>query len=206
MKKYKIQQVSSLALGNQKAIFLSAFLFLIGISAGVFLELSMDSADKMHAAQFLNQYLYVNDASGIDYGNPFFSSTGANLFLLILMMLSGLSTIGFPAAYLIIIYKGMALGFSAGLILENFAISGIATILVSMVPQNLLLIPAFILAASAAQNYGLSGLSHRDKRYKKNGRPDAVGLDRYLAVYLILAVLVLAACLLEAFIFPFLRA
>ena len=201
MKKYKIQQVSSLALGNQKAIFLSAFLFLIGISAGVFLELSMDSADKMHAAQFLNQYLYVNDASGIDYGNPFFSSTGANLFLLILMMLSG-----FPAAYLIIIYKGMALGFSAGLILENFAISGIATILVSMVPQNLLLIPAFILAASAAQNYGLSGLSHRDKRYKKNGRPDAVGLDRYLAVYLILAVLVLAACLLEAFIFPFLRA
>ena len=189
----------------RKNLFISSFLFLIGVSAGVFLELSMDSADKMNAAQFLNQYLYTNSADPADYGNPFFSSAGLNLFLLVLMMLSGLSAIGFPAAHLVLIYKGMALGFSAGLTLETFSFSGIPTLLISMMPQNLILIPTFIAASAAAQDYGIKALSQKSRHYKKSGRSGLPDTDRYIAVYIVLAVLVVAACIIEAVIFPFLR-
>ena len=192
MKKRKLMQIGEAALGSKTNLFISSFLFLIGISAGVFLELSMDQEGKLDAAQFLN------------YGNPFLSSASLNIFLLVLMMLSGLSAIGFPAAHIVLIYKGMALGFSAGLVLETFSVGGVPLLLSSMLPQNLLLIPTFIIAAAAAQSYGVSVLSAKSKRYKKSIRSNAFGTDLYIAVYIVLALLVIAACLIEAFIFPFL--
>ncbi len=205
MKKRKLMQIGEAALGSKTNLFISSFLFLIGISAGVFLELSMDQEGKLDAAQFLNQYLFTDGVSAANYGNPFLSSASLNIFLLVLMMLSGLSAIGFPAAHIVLIYKGMALGFSAGLVLETFSVGGVPLLLSSMLPQNLLLIPTFIIAAAAAQSYGVSVLSAKSKRYKKSIRSNAFGTDLYIAVYIVLALLVIAACLIEAFIFPFLR-
>ncbi len=205
MKNRNFTRIGDTAFANKTNLFISSFLFLIVVSAGVFLELSMDSSDKMNAAQFLNQYLYTDTPNNVNYGNPFLSSAGLNIFLIVLMMLSGLSAIGFPAAHLILIYKGMALGFSAGLVLETFSFSGIPMLLSSMMPQNLVLIPTFIAASAAAQSYGISVLSKKSGRYKKSGRPSVFGTDLYIAVYIVLVILVIIACIIEALIFPFLR-
>lgn len=218
MKKYKLENAVSLALSNRHAIIISAFLFLIGISAGVFLELSMAESDKMHAAEFLNQYLYpdVDSSQQLLYPNPFFSSTGSNLFMLAIMFISALSQIGFPVAYIVLIYKGLALGFSAGLLLESFAADGAAALCTSLLPQNLILIPAFIVAAAASQNHAVSSLrqyssnrrasNHRHASgNKKSSRKPSSGCDCLIIVYILLALAVITGCAVESIIFAFLR-
>ena len=206
MRKNKWHEAFKLATGSRAALLLSTILFLSGSSAGVFLELAMNSSEKQLAAQFLRSFLA---AGGNSAPNPFeilASGIELNLFLRAMMMLAGLSAIGFPAAHLIVLYKGMAIGFSASLILETSASRGIPALLFSMLPQNLLLIPAFLLAAAASQNYASALLSDRRRGYQKNGRTGTPGFDRYLMIYFILAAAAVLSCFVSAGLFPLLRA
>lgn len=205
MRKNKWHEAFQLAAGSRAALLLSTILFLSGSSAGVFLELAMDSNEKQLMAQFLRAFLA---AGGNSAPNPFellASGIELNLFLLAMMMLAGLSAIGFPAAHLIVLYKGMAIGFSASLILETSASRGIPSLLLSMLPQNLLLIPAFLLAAAASQNYALAHLTARRGGYQKNGRTGSSGFDRYLVIYIVLAAAAIFSCFVSAGLFPLLR-
>ena len=135
-----LSQSISLAAGSRKTLLLSVFFFLTGISTGIFLELTMGAGEKSNIAGYLQQYLYM-DQGAMEYPNPFFSSLSNNLFLLLIIFLSGLSALGFPVALAALTYKGMALGFCTGLIAETLKDQGLLVILTSLVPQNLFLLP-----------------------------------------------------------------
>lgn len=207
MKGYKLEQTKAVILGSKGAIAASAFLFIIGISSGVFLEISMESAAKTDVLQFITKYLNSSE-SGIDYPNPFKSGAANNLFLLALMMLSGLVTIGFPLAYAVTLYKGIVIGFSVGLMFESYSFSAVLPILISIMPQNLFFIPTFILAAAASQNYALASYhtgSIPKRRYKKsNSLNSSIELSCYIIAYILFAICIISGCLIEAAIFPLL--
>lgn len=192
-----LSQSISLAAGSRKTLLLSVFFFLTGISTGIFLELTMGAGEKSNIAGYLQQYLYM-DQGAMEYPNPFFSSLSNNLFLLLIIFLSGLSALGFPVALAALTYKGMALGFCTGLIAETLKDQGLLVILTSLVPQNLFLLPAFILASTAAVNYAL--LSLAKKRAAKRNLREFSG--SYLCVTLLLAAVIALGCGLEAILYP----
>lgn len=193
-----LNQAASAAAGNRKALLFSAFFFFTGISTGIFLELTMLPEEKNQLAAYLQQYICMESGS-MEYPNPFFSSLTANLLLLLIIFLSGLSVFGFPAALAAVAYKGTALGFCTGLMSETLRNKGILVILTSLVPQNLLLIPAFLLAASAAVNYGLVSLSSRHLAGKSSLREAS---QSYICAMLLLALLILVSCSVEAVLYP----
>lgn len=197
-KRYTLNQAVSVAFGSKKVLLICAFFFLTGISTGIFLELTMAFDEKTSLAGYLKQYLYM-EGSNVDYPNPFFSSLTSNLLLLLIIFLAGLSALGFPAALAAITYQGMALGFCTGLIIETLKDKGMLMILTSLVPQNLILIPAFILAAAAAVNYGLYSLRSRHMASKKNLK-DFSG--SYIWVMMFLCLAIGLACGLEAILYP----
>ncbi|MBC6681260.1 stage II sporulation protein M [Zhenpiania hominis] len=194
---HMLSQSISLAAGSGKTLLLSVFFFLTGISTGIFLELTMGAGEKSNIAGYLQQYLYM-DQGAMEYPNPFFSSLSNNLFLLLIIFLSGLSALGFPVALAALTYKGMALGFCTGLIAETLKDQGLLVILTSLVPQNLFLLPAFILASAAAVNYAL--LSLAKKRAAKRNLREFSG--SYLCVTLLLAAVIALGCGLEAILYP----
>ncbi len=183
---------------EHKAIIFSAFVFLAGISSGVFLEISMNPADKLQMADFLGNYLFQDADPTFAYPAPFLSSAAGNLFLLLLIFLSGLSAIGFPAAYIVLLYKGASLGFAAGVLIESFAFKGALSLALTMFPQNIVIIPAFVVAAAAACQYGFEAFSamhkgHR-KRMKNAFRQSG---KRYLITNAVLAGVILLGCAIE---------
>lgn len=204
MKKFRSNQMQTLnqtiaiAAGNKKILLLSVFFFLTGISTGTFLELTMIEGEKSSIARYLQDYLYMNTGS-MEYPNPFLSSLSSNLLLLAILFLAGLSVLGFPVALAVLTYKGMALGFCTGLIAETLKEKGFFVILTSLVPQNLILIPAFILAATAAVNYGLLSFQKKHAAAKRN--PKALS-SSYLRASLLLAGAIVIACALEAILYP----
>lgn len=203
---------AALVFGSGRILLFSVCCFLTGISTGSFMALSMDMSDKQKLLQYMLDY-FSSGAQGIDHFALFFSSYGNNLVLLAIMLISGLSIFGFPIAFISLIYKGMTLGFSMCLILESLSMKGVLYIISKVLPQNLLLIPLFIVSASAAANYAVSVIKdlrsqNHTKIRSKNSLTERSSEKRschinprsYIYLNIIFLTVLAAACLIESLI------
>lgn len=204
MKKQYVRQLQilgdagSLALASKATLLITGFLFLTGLFAGVFLELTMAPEEKNNVLHYLLQYL-SSDNSAMDYPSPFAISALSNLLMLFILCLSGFTVFGFPVALLVLCYRGLGLGFSAGLLLESQQENGVVLLLTSLIPQNLFLIPAFLLGASGVLNYSLYHLRTRRQSIRKS-RKETPG--SYLILILLIALLIVIGCGVEAILYP----
>lgn len=177
------------------------FFFLLGISAGVFTELMMSSAEKESMISYLDKYFLLTNPNDLAFSDIFLQSAGNNLGLLVVMLLSGITAIGFPVALAALIYKGMALGFSAALLIDSMSFKGVAIVFTSMIPQNLLIIPAIVIAGIAALNVAFHTISNRRFGIKKSL---AESSGSYLFLNAVLAAAILVGCFIESFLSPLL--
>jgi stage II sporulation protein M len=177
------------------------FFFMLGISAGVFTELMMTSTEKQGMISYLDKYFLLNSPNDLAFSDIFMKSAGNNLGLLLVMLLSGISAFGFPVALAALIYKGMALGFSAALLIDSMSFKGVAIIFTSMIPQNLIIIPAVIIAGVAALNVAFHTISNRKFGIRKSL---AESSGSYLFINAVLAAAILVGCFIESFLSPLL--
>lgn len=202
MKRSNSNNTTDFIHGSGKVFAASIFFFMIGISIGVFTELMLSPGEKNTAISFFNRYFLVDNMSQNDYTDIFMRSAGSNLGLLLVIILSCLTAIGFPIAIAALTYKGAALGFSAALLIESLSLKGIFYIITSMIPQNLILIPAFIAATVISLNLAFYLLSRRRKFGIKKSLADCAGPYTYLNV--IIAIFIIVGCIVESIICPFL--
>ncbi|MBR0596862.1 stage II sporulation protein M [Sinanaerobacter chloroacetimidivorans] len=201
MKRHTLNHTSNLVTGSSTSFAAALFFFMLGISAGVFTELLMNSTEKENMINYLGQYLLLSNYNDVSFSKIFFSSAGNNLILLLIMAVSGLTAIGFPIALAALTYKGMALGFSAALLIDSMSYKGVALIFTSMLPQNLILIPAILIAGIAALNVAFHTISNRRFGMKKSLVESS---GSYTFINIILIVAVLAGSFIESFISPLL--
>jgi len=161
----------------------------------------MFSAEKEGMIAYLDKYFFLSNPKDLAFTDIFMNSAGNNLGLLIIILLSGLTAIGFPIALAALVYKGMALGFSAALLIDSMNFKGVAIVFTSMIPQNLLIIPAMILAGVGALNIAFHTISNRRFGIKKSL---AESSGSYLFLNLLFAVAILGGCLIESFLSPLL--
>lgn len=192
-----LNEIGALAFSSNRTLLASIFFFLVGISTGVFLELTMSAGEKNNLASALQEYLSA-DGANLAFHTSFGASISNNLALLLIIFIAGLSILGFPAAYAVVAYKGMALGFCSGLILENLQSKGLAVICTSLLPQNLLLIPAFILACTIASNYAFHSLRRRKEPQKKNLTETS---GSYILSMVLLTVIIILSALIETILY-----
>ena len=201
MKRNTVNKASDLIMSNGASFAAALFFFVLGLSAGIFTELMMTSADKESMLSYLDKYFFLSNPKDLAFVDIFMNSAGNNLGLLIIILLSGLTAIGFPVAMAALIYKGMALGFSAALLIDSMNFKGVAIVFTSMIPQNLLIIPAMILAGVAALNLAFHTIANRKFGIKKSL---AESSGSYLFLNLLLGIAVLAGCFIESFLSPLL--
>lgn len=199
--KRNMMRASELITKSGASFAAALFFFLLGISAGVFTELMMSSAEKEGMISYLDKYFLLNSPNDLAFTEIFMKSAGNNLGLLLVMILSGFTAFGFPAALAALIYKGMALGFSAALLIDSMSFKGIAIVFTSMIPQNLIIIPAVIIAGVAALNLAFHTLSNRRFGIRKSL---AESSSSYLFINAMIALAILIGCFIESFLSPLL--
>ena len=182
-------------------VILVVFFLLAGISAGACTEVFMGSAHKEELVSFLG-HNWGQAPSGKDLPYVFLSSGVQNLGLLLIIALSGLTAVGFPLALLAVAYKGASLGFASALLMDALGVKGALLSILSLVPANLLLLPPLLIAGVSAVNLGITVIFSRPGSAKNCLRESA---GNYIAFQLILSVFLLAGCLVESFICPFLQ-
>lgn len=75
--------------------------------------------------------------------------------------LLGISIIGLPLIFILLFLKGVVVGFTVGFLVSQHGWNGLLLAFVSVLPQNLIIIPAFLVMTTVAASFSLRMIRHQ---------------------------------------------
>lgn len=179
-------------------LFVSVF-FCMGIFFGAVAArtVSLDQAD--HLTAYLNGFLEKTAGTPVSEQIYFRPAALNNLYIILAMYILGLTVVGIPLVLVAVFTRGFIMGFTVGFLLRTKALKGLVFAVISVMPQNILVVPAIILG-------GVTALSFSGLLVKSRFKSPAAGMKQpfglYTAVMVALCVLTTAAGLIETYITP----
>ena len=160
MKKNKrrliLQTIKEHVANNKKEYVIVSILFVIGIFLGVFFINNVGQEPKTLITEYLNQFIEkLKSTEDLNLIELLKTSIGQNIMLAIGLWFFGTTIIGIPAVFGIVAYRGFCLGYTIAACISIMGISkGIIFVLILLLLQNLLVIPAILaLAVSGIKLY-----------------------------------------------------
>ncbi|WP_243386433.1 stage II sporulation protein M [Bacillus kexueae] len=152
MRNHGIKNVLTQHIKEHSSTYLFVFvLFVMGVIFGAIIVNSMNITQKEDLYYYLNLFFgQVSDGSIASASEMFQQSFLHNLKYLGLMWVLGISIIGLPIILIMLFLKGMVVGFTVGFLVNQMGWGGFLLSFVSVLPQNLILIPAFIVTSATA--------------------------------------------------------
>ncbi len=171
-------------------------IFLIGIILGtIYINKANDNQTEKISAYILTFLEDIYNGSEIDSSSLLKTSICNNLLLIILLWISGLTMIGMPIVYLIVVIKGFCIGYTVSAIVATLGtIEGIKFISSTMLLQNIIIIPSILMLA-------VSGI----KLYKsimKDRRRENIKIEilKYTIIAIFIGITIIIASLIETYI------
>ncbi|RYD02531.1 hypothetical protein N752_24695 [Desulforamulus aquiferis] len=121
-----------------------------------------------------------------------------NLTFVGIIYLLGLTVIGAPVILALLFIRGFSLGFTVGFLANERAGDGVIIAIASVLPQNLLFLPAIYLAGVASLSFSCLLIG----RLRNSRLPVLPGLLGYHFIIIIVSCIAAAAGLVEAFLTP----
>ena len=160
MKKNKrkvfIQTIKEHILNNKKEYIVVSILFVIGIFLGVFFINNVSQEPRTQITEYLNQFIeQLKNTENLNTAQLLKTSIGQNIMLAISLWFFGTTIIGIPVVFGIVAYRGFCLGYTIAACISIMGIQkGILFVLILLLLQNLLVIPAILaLAVSGIKLY-----------------------------------------------------
>lgn len=181
--------------------FLVVALFIMGSAFGAVAVNALSPEQRLDLKTYLDSFFHgLKEGPGVSQAGVLQRSlltnvvkTGAVLWVL------GLSVVGIPLVLIVVFTRGFVLGFTVGFLVKEMAYRGIVLAFLSVLPHNLLLIPALIVGGVAAISFALSFLTGRLGWHRE-------GLGGEFAAYTLIMLGVCtamgAAALVEGFVTP----
>lgn len=122
-----------------------------GRDFGAIIVNSMTISQKEDLFYYLNQFFgQLTNEKAAESKEMFLQSFLHHMKYLGLMWILGISIIGLPLIFLMIFLKGIVVGFTVGFLVNQMGLSGFFLSFVSVLPQNILLIPAYLVIGTCA--------------------------------------------------------
>ena len=137
-------------------------LFVMGVIFGTLMVNALSLEQKQDLAGYLSSFFHTMDQGTGMYSGSFWRQSFAMHFKwLALIWILGLSVIGLPLILVLDFLKGVLIGFSVGYIVGQFSWHGVLFVLVSIAPQNLIIVPALILCSVTAVSFSIYLIKNR---------------------------------------------
>ncbi|MFD2045926.1 stage II sporulation protein M [Ornithinibacillus salinisoli] len=174
-------------------------LFLTGIIFGAIIVNSMNFDQKHDLFFYLERFFgQISNGQTIESKDILKESFFYHAKYLLLLFLLGLSVIGLPIVWILLFIKGLVIGFSVGFIVNQLGVQGFLLATLSIAPQNILIIPVYIIAGSLSMIFSLSLLNKLFSR--KMSQSVFQPFARYVIVFIVLLGASSIAAILEAFV------
>lgn len=187
------------SLKNSWPIYLLAFAALAtGIAFGWLGVHALQTETLGQLTQYLDNFVNKANDVMIDRSQVVKNTVFNNLFFIGIIYILGLTVIGTPAILALLFARGYSLGFTVAFLTQEKAGEGVILALTSVVPQNILLIPAVFLASVAALSFSWLLI----RRFGNSKLPVMSGILGYHVLMLVVCCISAAAGIVEAFITP----
>ncbi len=202
MRKKMYQDVVAIHFREHSSIYLFVIvLFLMGVIFGAIVVNSLSFTQKEDLFYYLSQFFgQVSNEQIAGSSDLFKQSFFHNIKFIGLMGILGISIIGLPVILILLFMKGMVVGFTVGFLVNQMGWDGFLLSFVSVLPQNLMIIPIFIIAATLSISFSLKMISRQFM--KRGGQPMTPVIGRYMATFAIAILFLCVAAGIEAFISP----
>ena len=181
---------------NSKEYIIFSIVFLIGIFLGVLFTNNMKEEQNTEVTTYFSNFVEkLKNTENIDNGELLKTNLTQNIILACLLWLFGTTVIGLPVVFGLVMYRGFCLGYTIAIVINVFGISkGIAFILLSLLSQNIIFIPAII--AIAVSGFKLYKSIIKDRR-KENIKLEIV---RHTVFSFVMLVLLGISAVIETFV------
>ncbi|MED3571777.1 stage II sporulation protein M [Cytobacillus praedii] len=204
MRKKMYQNVVANHFREHSSIYLFVVvLFLMGVIFGAIIVNSLSFTQKEDLFYYLSQFFgQVSDGNVAAANDLFKQSFFHNTKFIGVMWILGISIIGLPVILILLFMKGMVVGFTVGFLVNQMGWDGFLLSFVTVLPQNLIIIPVFIVASTISVAFSLKMISRQF--LKKVGQPIMPMLGRYMFALVIAVLFLCAAAGIEALLSPIL--
>lgn len=187
----------------RRNIGLYIFVFLILIAGVVAGSISVNLLPEYQREDILNYiYSFLANAKNIsvDASEVFLISLSNNLKTLLFIVISGITIIGFPLILGLIFFRGFILGFTVGFLIGGLGFQGLLMSILSILPQNLIIIPSLVSIAVAGIIFATTVIKNRRNFYEGQSQL----FTSYLLYNLMFGILLVFSSLIEGYISPIL--
>ncbi|OAT86495.1 stage II sporulation protein M [Desulfotomaculum copahuensis] len=175
-------------------------IFALGIAGGAWNAINLQYGQAKDLHDYLAASLPQFNHPLPDSSRAVRGAVGDNMIMVGVMYLSGLSLIGIPAVIALVFLRGYVLGFAVGFLCRDLAGRGVLLAAASIMPHNLLYLPALFTGAVASLAFAAQLLQRRP-----GGRdPLLFSLSRYTAIMVVVLAAAAGAGLVEACCSPWL--
>ncbi|MDA7027086.1 stage II sporulation protein M [Bacillus sp. CLL-7-23] len=205
MRKTSIKEVVFQHLKDHLSIYLFvSVLFLMGVIFGAVIVNSMTIGQKEDLFYYLNQFFgHLSEGKAASSKEMFVQSLLHNAKYLGLMWILGISIIGLPIIFIMVFLKGIVVGFTVGFLVNQMGINGFFLSIVSVLPQNILLIPAYLIVGTCAIAFSLKLIRQLFVKRGINEAP-VQWFGRYVIVLGLILIMALISSFFEACLSPLL--
>ena len=196
-KRLKIKEtIKEHIINNLREYIIILLIFIIGIFLGVFFINNMQDTQKNEISEYINTFITnFKNSSDVDSLQLLKTSMIQNIILGIAIWFFGTTVIGIPVVFGIVLYRGFCLGYTISTCITVMGLSkGLLFVLITLVLQNLIFIPAIIaIAVSGFKLY---------KSIVKDRKVDNIKLEilRHTIFSLIMMILLVISSLIETFV------
>jgi len=175
----------------------------MGVIFGAIVVNSLSFSQKEDLFYYLSQFFgQVSDDKVAASNDLLWQSFMHNSKFIGLMWILGISIIGLPVILIILFIKGLVVGFTVGFLVNQMSWDGFILSFVSILPQNLIIIPVFVFGATLSVAFSLKMI--RRQFMKKLSQPILPLFGRYGLALVGALLLLVAAASIEAYISPML--
>ncbi|MGJ7919908.1 stage II sporulation protein M [Neobacillus sp. LXY-4] len=202
MKKRLYQNVAANHFREYSSVYIFVIvLFLMGVIFGAVVVNSLSFSQKEDLFYYLSQFFgQLTDGKEASSNDLFKQSLLHNSKYIGLMWLLGISIIGLPVILILLFIKGMVVGFTVGFLVNQMGWDGFFLSFVSILPQNFIIIPVFIIMAVMTITFSLQMI--RRQFMKKISNPFMPMLSRYFLTLAAAMVCIFIAAAIEAYLSP----
>lgn len=175
-------------------------LFAVGVVFGALAVHALTLEQQQNLSGDLDRFVRMMEAGMFpDEAETFWSRLVFYSKWIVLIGLLGMTVVGLPLVLALDFLKGALVGFAIGTVVSEHGWKGIVFTLASVVPPNLIVVPAVMIASVAAVTFALHVIRYRLLQSKGRLMP-AFGSLCFMLALMLLAVT--AASLLEAYVSP----
>jgi stage II sporulation protein M len=176
-------------------------LFLVGVLFGALMVNALSLEQQQEMARYLNHFFVnVQDGGETMSQSSYWSIAALHLKWIGLIWILGLSVIGLPGILILDFLKGVLIGFTVGYLVGQYSWKGLLFALVSIAPQNLLIIPVLMMCSVAAITFSLYII--RDRFIMNRGGSMIKPFASYAMLTFFMVLLTLGVASFETWVTP----